>query len=113
MSLKFIKRGKDEALREMSEAEILAAAAADEDALPWDEAGLAAAAAMPRVSVIRRALGLSQAAFAERFQVPLGTLRAWEQGVSVPDRTAQAYLRAIAGDAAGVARALGKFASGV
>jgi putative transcriptional regulator len=31
-----------------------------------------------------RALDLSQEAFAARFQIPLGTLRAWEQGVSVP-----------------------------
>jgi putative transcriptional regulator len=92
--------------RQMTEAEILAAAEADEDALPWDEAALRAAARIPAAKVIRRALDLSQEAFAARFQIPLGTLRAWEQGVSVPDKTAQAYLKAIAGEAAALARAL-------
>jgi putative transcriptional regulator len=91
----------------MTEVEILAAAAADKDALPWYEAALREASRMPRVKVIRRALDLSQEAFAARFLIPLGTLRAWEQGVSVPDKTARAYLKAIAGDAAAMAKALG------
>ena len=55
---------------------------------------------------LRRALGLTQEEFAARFQIPLGTLRDWEQGKSEPDQSARAYLRAIAGDAAAVERAL-------
>ena len=47
------------------------------------------------------------AAFATRYQIPLGTLRDWEQGRAEPDQPARAYLKAIAGDpearAAGVA----------
>jgi hypothetical protein len=38
----------------------------------------------PQVKVIRRALDLSQEEFAERFRIPLGTLRDWEQGRKDP-----------------------------
>lgn len=65
-----------------------------------------AARKVPRAKTLRRALGLTQEEFATRFQIPLGTLRDWEQGKSEPDQSAQAYLRAIAGDAAAVQRAL-------
>jgi putative transcriptional regulator len=58
------------------------------------------------MAVIRRALGLTQEQFTKRFGIPLGTIRGWEQGVAEPDTTAKAYLRAIAGDAEGVAKAL-------
>ncbi|GAB6966340.1 helix-turn-helix domain-containing protein [Komagataeibacter kakiaceti JCM 25156] len=51
-----------------------------------------------RARIIRRtrtALGLSQAEFASRFRVPVGTLRDWEQArVSAPD-FAIAYVRVI------------------
>jgi putative transcriptional regulator len=60
----------------------------------------------PRLKIIRRALGLTQEEFATRFQIPLGTLRDWEQGAAEPDQTARSYLKAIAGDAAAVHRAL-------
>ena len=55
---------------------------------------------------LRRATGLTQEEFCARFRIPLGTLRDWEQGRSEPDKPARAYLRAIAGDAAAVSRAL-------
>ena len=61
---------------------------------------------MPRAKTLRRALGLTQEEFAARFQIPLGTLRDWEQGRAEPDQTARAYLRAIAGDPTAVHRAL-------
>jgi putative transcriptional regulator len=77
-------------MRPMTDAEIAAAAAADPDARPMTDA----------------ALGLTQDEFAERFQIPIGTLRDWEQGRVEPDQAAQAYLRAIAGDAAAVQHAL-------
>jgi putative transcriptional regulator len=63
---------------------------------------------VPRTKAIRRALGLTQEEFAARFHIPLGTLRDWEQQKSEPDHSARAYLRAIAGDAAAVQRALEK-----
>jgi putative transcriptional regulator len=93
-------------MRPMTETEVVAAAAADPDARPLSPAELRAARRVPRAKTLRRALGLTQEEFAARFQIPLGTLRDWEQGRAEPDQTARAYLRAIAGDAAAVQRAL-------
>jgi putative transcriptional regulator len=50
----------------------------------------------PNPKVVRQALGLSQQEFAERFKIPLGTLRDWEQGRVEPDQAARAYLMVIA-----------------
>jgi putative transcriptional regulator len=55
---------------------------------------------------LRWKLGLSQAEFAQRFQIPLGTLRDWEQHRTEPDQAAKAYLKVIAADAGFVERAL-------
>jgi putative transcriptional regulator len=54
---------------------------------------------------LRRRLGIGQVEFANRYQIPLGTLRNWEQGRSEPDRSAKVLLAAIAADPEGVARA--------
>jgi len=89
-----------------TEAQNHAAALADPDAQPLTPERLAGMKQTPRLKIIRRALGLTQEEFAARFQIPLGTLRDWEQGAAQPDQTARAYLRAIAGDAAAVRRAL-------
>ncbi len=78
-------------LAPMTEAEVAAAAAADPEA---------------RAKTLRRSLGMTQEDFALRFQIPLGTLRDWEQGRAEPDQPARAYLKAIAGDAGAVQRAL-------
>jgi len=86
-----------------------AAALADPDAQPLTPETLAGMKQTPRLKIIRRALGLTQEEFAARFQIPLGTLRDWEQGAAQPDQTARAYLRAIAGDAAAVQHALAAF----
>jgi putative transcriptional regulator len=93
-------------MRPMTDADVHAAAIADQDARPMTDAEWQAARKVPRAKTLRRALGLTQEEFATRFQIPLGTLRDWEQGKSEPDQSAQAYLRAIAGDAAAVQRAL-------
>lgn len=45
---------------------------------------------------IRRMLKLSQEEFAEQFQIPIGTLRDWEQRRKEPDAAARAYLKVIA-----------------
>jgi putative transcriptional regulator len=90
----------------MTEKEIEADALADQDDPPMTDHDLAAAPRTPRIRIMRRALRLTQEEFAERYMIPLGTLRAWEQGVSLPDKTAQAYLRAIRGNAEAVAAAL-------
>jgi putative transcriptional regulator len=93
-------------LREMTEAEVHAAALADPDAQPLTEADLARMKRVPRAKTLRRALGLTQEEFATRYQIPLGTLRDWEQGRAEPDQPARAYLKAIAGDPEAVHRAL-------
>ena len=50
-----------------------------------------------RPRLIRRTgLGLSQAEFARRFHVPVGTLRDWEQARVLPPDFAVAYVKVIA-----------------
>ncbi|ULB12328.1 helix-turn-helix domain-containing protein (plasmid) [Cereibacter azotoformans] len=44
---------------------------------------------------VRSGLGLSQADFAERFRVPVGTLRDWEQARATAPDFAVAYVRVI------------------
>src|SRR5271155_1957314 len=86
--------------------QIHSAALADPDAQPLTQERLEGMRQTPRLKIIRRALGLTQEEFAARYQIPLGTLRDWEQGSKEPDQAARAYLRAIAGDPVAVQRAL-------
>jgi putative transcriptional regulator len=90
----------------MTEEERRVAALADPDAPPLADSDMDRMKQTPRLKMIRRALGLTQEEFSARFQIPLGTLRDWEQGAAQPDQTARAYLRAIAGDAYAVQKAL-------
>ena len=96
----------DTSMRPMTDPEISAAAQRDPDARPFTKKERARARQVPRAKTLRRALGLTQEEFAARFQIPLGTLRDWEQGRSEPDQPARAYLKVIAGDAEAVQRAL-------
>jgi putative transcriptional regulator len=91
----------------MSEADRHAAAVNDSDAQPVTSTDMAHMRRTPQVRVIRRALGLSQEAFSERFHIPLGTLRDWEQGRKGPDAAARAYLIVIARNPTAVSQALG------
>ncbi len=95
-----------ERLRRMTDEEVEAAARSDPDNPPRTKAELAKMRRVPRVKTLRRALGLTQEEFAQRFHIPLGTLRDWEQGRSEPDQPARAYLRVIARDPKGVQKAL-------
>ena len=83
-----------------------AAAFADSDNKPMTDEEWGAAPRVPRVSVIRRALKLSQEDFAGAFKIPIGTLRDWEQGRKEPDAAARAYLRVIAREPETVRKAL-------
>lgn len=47
---------------------------------------------------LRTKLGLSQRAFAEGFQVPIGTVRGWEQGRRMPRGAASVLLTLIGRD---------------
>ncbi len=96
----------DRPLRAMSEEEIIAAALSDPDNPPRTLEQLAAMKRVPKSKTMRRALRLTQEEFAERYHIPLGTLRDWEQGRSEPDQATRAYLRVIANDPEGIARSL-------
>jgi putative transcriptional regulator len=90
----------------MSEAERHAAASGDPDAQPVTPENIGRMKRTPQVKVIRRALGLSQEEFAARFQIPLGTLRDWEQSRKEPDAAGRAYLTVIARNPDAVSDAL-------
>ena len=79
----------------LTDAEILEGARNDPDAQPLSDAQLQRMK-RPNPKVVRQALGLSQEEFAERFRIPVGTLRDWEQGRVEPDQAARAYLMVIA-----------------
>jgi putative transcriptional regulator len=98
--------GADKPMRPMTDDEVMAAALSDPDAQPLTAAQLARMKHTPRAKLIRRAFGLTQEEFAAQFQIPLGTLRDWEQGVAEPDQAARAYLRVIAADPDAVRKAL-------
>jgi putative transcriptional regulator len=92
----------------MSEADRHRAAVSDPDAPPSTAAQLARARRVPTVRALRQKLKLTQEQFAARFDLPLGTVRDWEQGAHRPDRAAQVLLRVIARDPDAVARALAR-----
>ncbi len=83
-----------------------AAALADPDAQPLTAEDMARMKPIPRVSIIRRAMRLTQEEFSQRFRIPLGTLRDWEQGRKEPDAATRAYLVVIARNPTAVAEAL-------
>lgn len=93
-------------LDNMNEAERHVAAVSDPDAQPIGPEDMPRMRRTPQVKVIRRALGLSQEDFATRFQIPLGTLRDWEQGRKDPDAAARAYLVVIGRNPTAVSEAL-------
>ena len=90
----------------MRSAEVEARAASDPDNPPITPARRARLRPVPRVKTRRRALGLTQEEFAERYRIPPGTLRDWEQGRFEPDAAARAYLTVIAREPEIVRRAL-------
>ena len=93
-------------LAPMNVAEIEATAVRDPESRPLADARARQLRPVSRVMTLRRALALTQEEFAARYHIPLGTLRDWEQGRSVPDQPAKAYLTVVARDPKGVERAL-------
>jgi putative transcriptional regulator len=89
----------------MTDEEVEANALSDPDNPPTPEAARSVGR-LSRAQVIRRALGLTQEEFAARYQIPLGTLRDWEQHRSEPDQPARSYLKVIAADPEAVSRML-------
>ena len=95
-----LPRGKTDwaRIRSMTDEEITAAALSDPDALPMTEEQLARSRRVNIVKGIRQMTGMTQAEFAAAFQLPLATVRDWEQERSRPDAPARALLNAIARD---------------
>jgi putative transcriptional regulator len=83
-----------------------AAALSDPDAQPLTRDVLNRLRLVPLAKFVRRKLGLSQPDFAERYHIPLGTLRDWEQGRVEPDAAAVALLKVIEKEPERTARAL-------
>jgi putative transcriptional regulator len=93
------ERGHDwSRLDAMTEDEIAAAARSDPDAKPLASSKLKKMRRIPLAKHVRFKLGLTQEEFAARFEIPLGTLRDWEQRRREPDTAALAYLKVIAAD---------------
>jgi putative transcriptional regulator len=101
-------RGKTDWARldAMSEEEVMAAALSDPDAQPLTPEQLAGMRRVSRVKVLRQRLGMTQEEFAQAFQLPITTLRDWEQRRSTPDAPARALLLAIERDPEAMKRLL-------
>ncbi len=95
-------------LEAMTEEEIEANALSDPDNPPLTNEELARMRRVPNPRSIRERLKLTQEAFSMRFEIPLGTLRDWEQGVSYPDGAARTLLRVIEKDPDAVIKALAR-----
>ena len=91
----------------MTNDEVMAAALADPDALPLPPEKLARMRRFPDPVRIRGELNqMTQQRFSRLFQIPLGTLRDWEQQAHFPDGAAIALLRIIERDPLAAALAL-------
>ncbi|HEY3739552.1 MAG TPA: helix-turn-helix domain-containing protein [Bryobacteraceae bacterium] len=95
-------------LRALTPEQVETAAQNDPDARPLTAEQRRTARRVPRAKTLRRALRLTQEEFAERYHIPVGTLRDWEQGRCEPDQPARAYLTVIAHDPEGVRRSLAR-----
>src|SRR5262249_54495358 len=96
-------------VRAMTDAEGFGAARSHPDALPLEDRRPGAVGPARRVSLAKRVrwrLGMSQTDFAEAFQIPIGTLRDWEQHRCEPDQAARSYLKVIARNPKAVRKAL-------
>jgi DNA-binding transcriptional regulator YiaG len=78
----------------MADEEIETAALSDPDGELTDEQRVRSFRPA-RLVVLRRRLGLDQAAFASRFRIDLDTLTDWERGLCVPAGIARVYLRVV------------------
>ena len=90
----------------LTEEAIELAAASDLDNPPLTPEELERGVIARRVRRARMATGLSQTAFAACYHLPVGTVRDWEQGRSIPDAPALTLLRIIEREPEAVLRAL-------
>lgn len=79
----------------MTDADITHAAQGDPDNPILNDEELATFKPVADVKAIRKSLHLTQEAFAREYDIPLGTLRDWEQHRTEPDKAAQNLLKVI------------------
>jgi putative transcriptional regulator len=103
-----------ERLRNMTEEEIEANALSDPDNPPLTEEELSRMRRVVSARQVRKDLGMTQVQFAETFEIPLGTLRDWEQkGTFIShNQAAASYLRVIAQNPEAVIAALAAYRPG-
>lgn len=89
----------------MTDQEVMRAALSDPDAQPLTRERLDRMR-LSRVKVIRQRLGMTQAAFAGAFHVPVTTVRDGEQHRGTPDAPARALLLAIGSSSEAMRRLL-------
>jgi putative transcriptional regulator len=94
------------AIDSLTDEQILAAALDDPDARPIVEGRTGNIRRGPHPRFLRMKLRLSREEFASRYNFPLAVLEQWEAHKSHPDEIARAYLKAIAADPDGVAKAV-------
>ena len=82
-------------IREMTDEEAEANALSDPDNPPLTEEELKFMRRWVNVPELRQRQGLTQEQFSDRYRIPLGTLRDWEQRRREPDGTAKTLLRII------------------
>jgi putative transcriptional regulator len=95
-------------LEAMTEEEIEANALSDPDNPPSTPEELARMRPVPNPRRIRERLHLTQEQFAERFEIPLDTLRVWEQRIAFVDPSVWTLLRIIDKDPEAVVKALAR-----
>ena len=93
-------------LNALTDADIEAAAEADLENPLLTDAELKQFLPVPNPKEIRKRLNMTQQQFSQQFELPLGTLRDWEQGTREPDSAAKSYLRVIAKNPQEVIKAL-------
>ncbi|MEZ4532615.1 MAG: hypothetical protein R2855_16600 [Thermomicrobiales bacterium] len=82
----------------LTDEEIEAAALSDPDNPPMTDEELSQMRRVVDAVRVRKALGMTQVQFSETFEIPLGTLRDWEQKrsfLSARNQAAASYLRVI------------------
>ncbi len=93
-------------LNALTDADIEAAAEADLENPLLTDAELKQFRPVPNPKEIRKRLNMTQQQFSQQCELPLGTLRDWEQGTREPDSAAKSYLRVIAKNPQEVIKAL-------
>jgi DNA-binding transcriptional regulator YiaG len=79
----------------MTDEEIVTAALSDPDCPPTPPERLAKMRRVSPARFIRQRLGMTVEAFADAYDIPADTLRAWERHLAEPTLVELAYLRAI------------------